>query len=68
MKRHITNEADARLAAYLPVLPETLPPGMDPPAQPQLGEGVIDAPFVRLFNFLRMWELFLHTESSLNAQ
>jgi mediator of RNA polymerase II transcription subunit 14 len=53
MARHITNEADARLAHYLP-LPEGLSSAEVLP-RPQLPEGVIDAPLVRLYNFLRMF-------------
>lgn len=53
MKRHITDEADARLAFYLP-LPENIhPPGMEMPPRPQLPPNVFDAPLVRVFNFLR---------------
>ena len=51
MKRHITNEADARLAYYLP--PDEIPPGEEMPPRPQLPEGTVDAPLVRVFNFLR---------------
>lgn len=53
MARHITNEADARLAYYLP-LPEE-PSGVEVLPRPQLPEGVIDTPLVRLYNFLRMF-------------
>lgn len=55
VKRHIADEADARLAFYLPV-PENLnpPPGVEIPSPRKLPEGVIDAPLVRVFNFLRM--------------
>ena len=52
LKRHITAEADARLAFYLPP-DEPPPPGIDVPPRPQLPEGMVDAPLVRLFNFLR---------------
>ena len=55
LKRHITDEADARLAYYLP-LPDDLPPpppGVNLPPIPQLPEGTVDAPLVRVFNFLR---------------
>lgn len=55
LKRHITDEADARLGFYLP-LEEKPPEGALPePKRPQLPEGVVDAPLVRLFNFLRMY-------------
>lgn len=54
MKRHITDEADSRLAFYLPLPSGQLPPtGVDVPARPQLPAGVVDAPLIRLFNFLR---------------
>ena len=54
MARHITNEADARLAHYLPLLDEP-PQGSATEVLPrsQLPEGVMDAPLVRLYNFLR---------------
>lgn len=52
LKRNITDEADARLAFYLP--PNEPPPaGVEAPPRPQLPEGVVDAPLVRVFNFLR---------------
>lgn len=55
LKRHITDEADARLAYYLrlPEL-EQVPPGFEPPSRPKLPPGYVDAPLVRVFNFLRM--------------
>jgi hypothetical protein len=53
MKQYITDEANARLAFYSP-LPSTQPPIVPVPPRPQLPEGVIDAPLVRLYNFLRM--------------
>lgn len=54
MARHITNEADARLAHYLPLLdePPQLPAAELPPRS-RLPEGAIDTPLVRLYNFLR---------------
>lgn len=54
IRRHIADEADARLAYYLPA-PEPEPiPGMPPPvARPTLPDGVTDTPLVRVFNFLR---------------
>lgn len=55
LKRHISDEANARLGFYLP--PEEVPPetaAMEPP-RPQLPEGFVDAPLVRLFNFLRTY-------------
>jgi mediator of RNA polymerase II transcription subunit 14 len=54
LKRLIADEADARLAFYLPTPPDQLPPpGIDIPPRPQLPEGVVDTPLVRVFNFLR---------------
>lgn len=54
MKRHITDEADARLAFYLPTPDEPPPlPGIEIPPRPQLPVGVIDTPLVRVYNFLR---------------
>lgn len=54
LKRHITDEADARLAFYLP-LPAgpAPPPDIQLPPRPQLPDGVVDTPLVRVFNFLR---------------
>lgn len=54
LKRLISDEADARLAFYLQ--PDESPRELalpEPPNRPQLPEGVVDAPLVRLFNFLR---------------
>jgi hypothetical protein len=53
MARHITNEADARLGHYLPLVEDTSHPGAEVAPRPQLPEGVIDTPLVRLYNFLR---------------
>lgn len=53
MKRHISDEADARLAFYL-ALPEEAQNNADMPARPQLPPGVLDTPLVRVYNFLRM--------------
>ena len=59
MKRHITDEADMRLAFYLPLPPDEVPPpGIEIPPRPQLPDTVVDAPLVRLFNFLRTYPLF----------
>ena len=54
LKRNITDEADARLAFYLPP-DEPPPPGAEAPPRPQLPDGVVDAPLVRVFNFLRKY-------------
>ncbi|KAF9484518.1 MED14-domain-containing protein [Pholiota conissans] len=60
IKRHITDEADARLAFYLP-LPESQPP-LTSALRPQLPPDVTDAPLVRLFNFLQMMSLSYQLE------
>ncbi|OJT12740.1 Mediator of RNA polymerase II transcription subunit 14 [Trametes pubescens] len=61
LKRNITDEADARLAFYLP--PEAPPPpGVEAPPRPELPEGVVDAPLVRVFNFLQMMSLSYQLE------
>ena len=54
LKRHITDEADSRMAYYLP-LPASadLPPNTELPERPKPPEGTVDAPLVRLYNFLR---------------
>ncbi len=52
-KKHITEEADLRLAFYLPV--HAPPPIIEAPPRPQLPEGLVDAPLVRVFNYLRMF-------------
>ncbi|KAH9924917.1 MED14-domain-containing protein [Fomitopsis serialis] len=58
LKRHITDEADARLAFYLPLpADQALPPVAEVPPRPQLPEGVADAPLVRVFNFLQMMSM-----------
>ncbi|KAH8108107.1 mediator complex subunit MED14-domain-containing protein [Cristinia sonorae] len=63
LKQHIADEADARLAFYLPSPPEqNLPPGVEIPHRPQLPEGVVDTPLVRLFNFLQMMSLSYQLE------
>ncbi|KAF7321449.1 Mediator of RNA polymerase II transcription subunit 14 [Mycena kentingensis (nom. inval.)] len=64
MKRHITDEADAQLAYYLPLPDEQPPPppGVVIPPRPQLPEGVVDAPLVRVFNFLQMMSLSYQLE------
>ncbi|KAJ7782911.1 mediator complex subunit MED14-domain-containing protein [Mycena metata] len=63
MKRHITDEADAQLAFYLPLPADHVPPpGVTLPARPQLAEGVADTPLVRVFNFLQMMSLSYQLE------
>ncbi|KNZ77769.1 Mediator of RNA polymerase II transcription subunit 14 [Termitomyces sp. J132] len=59
MKRHITDEADARLAFYLP-LPEEAQ--NDIPTRPQLPSGVVDTPLVRVYNFLQIMSLSYQLE------
>ncbi|KAI0768733.1 MED14-domain-containing protein [Trametes elegans] len=61
LKRNITDEADARLAFYLPP-DEPPPPQVEAPPRPQLPEGVVDAPLVRVFNFLQMMSLSYQLE------
>jgi mediator of RNA polymerase II transcription subunit 14 len=57
LKRHITDEANARLAFYLPIPSDQLPPtGIDLPQRPRLPDGVVDTPLVRLYNFLRTFD------------
>lgn len=57
IKRQIADEADARLGFYLP-LPDDHPPlPPDAPPRPQLSPGVVDAPLVRVYNFLRQYSL-----------
>ncbi|OBZ68191.1 Mediator of RNA polymerase II transcription subunit 14 [Grifola frondosa] len=63
LKRHITDEADARLAFYLPIPPDQAPPPeVELPPRPQLPEGVTDAPLVRVFNFLQIMSLSYQLE------
>ncbi|KAJ7287402.1 mediator complex subunit MED14-domain-containing protein [Mycena rebaudengoi] len=63
MKRHITDEADAQLAYYLPYPPDhEPPPGLQLPPRPQLPEGVVDTPLIRVFNFLQMMSLSYQLE------
>ena len=53
IKRHITDEADVRLAFYIP-FPADQPPIPDAPPRPQLPQDSVDAPLIRVYNFLRM--------------
>ncbi|KAJ7874735.1 mediator complex subunit MED14-domain-containing protein [Mycena olivaceomarginata] len=63
MRRHITDEADAQLAFYLPLPADHVPPpGVTFPPRPQLPEGVVDTPLVRVFNFLQMMSLSYQLE------
>lgn len=52
LNRHITDEANARLRYYTPDPPEFQPPP-EAPSKPQLLPNTVDAPLVRVFNFLR---------------
>lgn len=58
LKRHLADEADARLSYYLPLEPEAIPLNVEPPQRPKLPENTVDAPLVRLFNFLREWSRY----------
>ncbi|TDL22587.1 MED14-domain-containing protein [Rickenella mellea] len=63
MKRHIADEADGRLGYYLPLPADALPPPeVEVPPRPQLPLGTVDAPLVRLFNFLQMMSLSYQLE------
>lgn len=63
LRRHITDEADARLAFYLPLPPDHIPPpDVEIPPRPHLPQGVMDAPLVRVFNFLQMMSLSYQLE------
>ncbi|KAG1762429.1 mediator complex subunit MED14-domain-containing protein [Suillus occidentalis] len=63
LRRHIADEADLRMARYLPLpdKPEFAPNPEDPP-RPQLPEGTVDAPLVRLYNFLQMMSMSYQLE------
>lgn len=50
------DEADARLAYYLP--PPSTQTEEQTPSRPQLPEGAVDTPLVRVYNFLRMFIRF----------
>lgn len=51
MKKYITDEGNTRLSFYLPLTADNPLPDSVP--RPQLPEGVVDVPLVRLYNFLR---------------
>ena len=57
MRQHIAQEADNRLGYYLPLSASEVQAreemGVEAPERRGLGEGVVDTPLVRLFNFLR---------------
>lgn len=64
MKRHITEGVDAQLAMYVPITPppEGQVPPVELPPRPQLPEGTMDAPLVRVYNFLQMMSLSYQLE------
>ncbi|EJD03366.1 MED14-domain-containing protein [Fomitiporia mediterranea MF3/22] len=63
LKRHIAEEADGRLAYYLPLpVDPNVPPELQPPLRPELPAGTVDTPLVRLFNFLQMMSLSYQLE------
>ena len=48
------DEADSQLARYLPIPEnESMQPGTEVPPRPILPDGTVDAPLVRVYNFLR---------------
>jgi mediator of RNA polymerase II transcription subunit 14 len=56
LKELLTIEADNCLGCYLPVLEPEQPPDPSlppPPERPKLPADVVDAPLVRVYNFLR---------------
>lgn len=56
LKDHLAIEADNRLGCYLPMPEPEQPPDPNlppPPERPKLPEDVVDAPLVRIYNFLR---------------
>ncbi|KAG8218037.1 mediator complex subunit MED14-domain-containing protein, partial [Butyriboletus roseoflavus] len=57
LTRHITDEADSRMACYLPLPKQMDLPETEVPERPRLPEGTVDAPLVRLYNFLQMMSL-----------
>ncbi|KAF8995450.1 mediator complex subunit MED14-domain-containing protein [Cyathus striatus] len=63
IKRHITDEADARLGFYILNVEESvLPTVSEHQLRPKLPNGVVDAPLVRLYNFLQMMSLSYQLE------
>ncbi|KAI0273942.1 mediator complex subunit MED14-domain-containing protein [Russula aff. rugulosa BPL654] len=81
LKDHLTTEADNRLGCYLPVPEPEQPPDPSlppPPERPKLPTDVVDAPLVRVYNFLRKcpaerlrslgWGDFLKVEMSRNRK
>ncbi|KAI0031227.1 mediator complex subunit MED14-domain-containing protein [Vararia minispora EC-137] len=64
MLQWISDEADTRLGFYSTeqAAPVSLIPGQAPPRKPQLEEGTVDTPLVRLFNFLQMMSMSYQLE------
>ncbi|KAK2467838.1 hypothetical protein APHAL10511_000133 [Amanita phalloides] len=56
LKRHIADEADNQLAKFVQYSE------VEVPSKPQLPKGVVDAPIVRLYNFLQMMSLSYQLE------
>ncbi|KZT40826.1 MED14-domain-containing protein [Sistotremastrum suecicum HHB10207 ss-3] len=55
LKQFIAEEADRRLSMYLPPPPpDPLPEGYIPPERPKIPHNSVDAPLIRLYNFLQM--------------
>jgi mediator of RNA polymerase II transcription subunit 14 len=66
LKDHLTIEADNRLGCYLPMPEPENPPDPNIPApaeRPKLPEDVVDAPLVRIYNFLRKYCPWLLSQS-----
>ncbi|KAM6502426.1 Mediator complex subunit MED14 domain containing protein [Amanita muscaria] len=62
MRRHIADEADNQLAKFVQYSTEEQPHGVELPPKPQLPDGKIDAPLVRLYNFLQMMSMSYQLE------
>ncbi|KAF9070889.1 mediator complex subunit MED14-domain-containing protein [Rhodocollybia butyracea] len=64
MHGFIKEETDRQLEMYTPKPPlEFLPPGVEPPPPPKLPEDVVDAPLIRLYNFLQMMSMSYQLEA-----
>jgi mediator of RNA polymerase II transcription subunit 14 len=65
MHGFIKEEIDRQLELYIPKPPpEFLPPGVEPPpSAPELSEDVVDAPLIRLYNFLQMMSMSYQLEA-----
>ena len=62
LNKHITDEANARLRYYTPEPPEFQP---EAPPKPQPPPNTVDAPLVRVFNFLRGYHFALFFDPAL---